>query len=263
MTKLDRWIDQQNAMETPKRVDPTLFAPAEHVHPYLPIGGKAVDSDMLDGLDSTAFGRLASAQTWAGANTFSQPVVLDGYTLPTGRQALSKDAGDSYYSLSNHHHNTQYLGISAQATDSARLGGQLPSYYARASDIPAPYTPPVWQSWTPTATGWSMINLIRACRFRREGNTVYFNVYVYGQSNSTGASISLPPGLPAINITNLYWRGISAGMDNGERLTTPIMWQISPGGTEIFCYSSTTAEGWTASGAKLVAFQGFYETSAT
>lgn len=186
MTKLDRWIDQQNAMETPKRVDPTLFAPAEHVHPYLPIGGTAVDS--------------------------------------------------------------------------ARLGNQLPSYYAKASDIPAE---PTWQSWTPTLTGWSMINLTRACRFMREGNAVYFNVYVYGTSNSTGASISLPPGLPAVNITNLYWRGISAGIDNGVALTSPIMWQISPGGTEIFCYSNLSAGGWTASGGKLVAFQGFYETSAT
>ena len=122
---------------------------------------------------------------------------------------------------------------------------------------------PTWQSWTPTLTGWSMINLTRACRFMREGNAVYFNVYVYGTSNSTGARISLPPGLPAVNITNLYWRGISAGMDNGVNLTTPIMWQISPGGTEIFCYSNLSAGGWTASGGKLVAFQGFYETSAT
>ena len=122
---------------------------------------------------------------------------------------------------------------------------------------------PVWRDWTPTLTGWSTIDLIRACRFRREGNTVYFNVYVYGQSNSTGASISLPPRLPAVNITNLYWRGISGGMDNGANLTTPIMWQISPGGTEIFCYSNLTAGGWTASGGKFVCFQGFYETSAT
>ena len=32
----------------------------------------------------------------------------------------------------NHNHDTTYLGISAQASDSAKLGGQLPSYYEPA-----------------------------------------------------------------------------------------------------------------------------------
>lgn len=159
--------------------------------------------------------------------------------------------------------NAKDITVAPSANNIPRAGANGKLDAGWLPDIPAPYTPPVWQSWTPTLTGWSLINLTRACRFRRDGNTVYFNVYVYGISKSTDARISLPPGLPAVNITDLYWRGISGGMDNGAALTAPIMWQISPGGTEIFCYSNLTAGGWTASGNKLVAFQGFYETSAT
>lgn len=39
--------------------------------------------------------------------------------------------------LEGHHHDTQYLGINAQAKDSAKLGGNLPSYFATHSDMVA------------------------------------------------------------------------------------------------------------------------------
>ena len=45
-----------------------------HDTAYLSKTGKAVDSDKLDGLDSSSFGKLSSTQTWTGNNTFSQAV---------------------------------------------------------------------------------------------------------------------------------------------------------------------------------------------
>lgn len=58
MNKLDRWIDQQNAMETPKKVDLTGYLTETAANSlYLGKTATAADSDKLDGLDSTAFGR--------------------------------------------------------------------------------------------------------------------------------------------------------------------------------------------------------------
>jgi hypothetical protein len=49
-----------------------------------------------------------------------------------------------------HNHNTEYLGLSAQAYDSARLGGQLPAYYAPATHLHAGVYEPVIARGTTT-----------------------------------------------------------------------------------------------------------------
>lgn len=181
MTKLDRWIDQQNAMETPKRVDPTLFAPAEHVHPYLPIGGTAVDS--------------------------------------------------------------------------ARLGNQLPSYYAKASDIPAE---PTWQSWTPTLTGWSGTPIVTA-RYSVHGSTVHFAISVVGTSNSASAWITLPTGLTAANIhTNHEWNG-ACQIAASTNQAAAGRWRIGNNATYISVFKDWDDGSWATTGAKAVKLSGFYE----
>jgi len=43
---------------------PSSFTPAPHSHPYLGENEKAVDSDKLDGLDSTEFGRQSKTNEW-------------------------------------------------------------------------------------------------------------------------------------------------------------------------------------------------------
>lgn len=239
MTKLDRWIDQQNTRETPKPVDLSGYAPSDHNHDttYAPKTHEHAE-----------YVKKTGNETIAGVKTFSSLPVLPTAT-PTTNNAIRKGYADN-----------TYLGITDTAKDSEKLGGVASFNYALKTDLPAE---PTWQSWTPTLTGWAASGRTLACRYSVSGKTVHFTVYVYGTSNGTSAIIGLPYGLNAVNIANLYWRGVSAGMDNGSSLTTPIMWQIAPNGSVINVYSSLAAGSWTSSGNKFVAFEGFYETGAS
>lgn len=75
-------------------------------------------------------GRITSITTTPVASSsnslyFNGDVIGAGLTGTTVTLTLAQS-----YSLSTHNHDSAYLGITAQATDSAMLGGQLPSYYS-------------------------------------------------------------------------------------------------------------------------------------
>lgn len=96
---------------------------------YLGIGAKAVDSDKLDGLDSTAFAQREAANTFTGVNTFTQMVNANGGLSVDGKVVISSDGSTLYengVALSS-----KYLGKNDTAQDSYKLGGIAAVNYAR------------------------------------------------------------------------------------------------------------------------------------
>lgn len=58
----------------------SAFAPASHTHSYLPLTGKAADSDKLDGLDSTAYMRDDGWNTSPGQDANTQPTMKSDFS---------------------------------------------------------------------------------------------------------------------------------------------------------------------------------------
>lgn len=182
--KLDRWIDQQNTHETPKKVD------------------------------------------------------LTGYLTETAANSL-------------------YLGKTAIATNSYRLGGVVANDYALKSDVPPE---PTWQDWTPTLTGWSGTPIVTA-RYSVHGSTVHFVISVVGTSNSTLAQITLPAGLTAANIhANHEWNGACQIYTSQAAAGR---WRIGNNGTYISVNTDWANGSWATTGTKSVQLSGFYETGSS
>ena len=118
---------------------------ADNDHPqYLLTTGKAADSELLDGINSTGFVQTSGDQTIGGVKTFSSlPTLPTG--IPTANQPVRKGYADLAYlsilataqnsdkldgldstafALVGHDHNADYLGISAKAADSDKLDGK-------------------------------------------------------------------------------------------------------------------------------------------
>lgn len=184
MSKLDRWIDQQNTHETPK------------------------------------------------------PVDLSDYLTVTN--------GDA-----------RYLGKTAIATNSYRLGGVDANDYALKSDVPPE---PTWRDWTPTLTGWSGTPIVTA-RYSVHGSTVHFVISVVGTSNSASALITLPTGLTAANIhVNHEWNG-ACQIATSTNQAAAGRWRIANNGSIIYVYKDWDDGTWATTGAKAVKLSGFYETA--
>lgn len=195
MTKLDRWLDQQNTKETPKRVD------------------------------------------------------LSDY--------LTLTQGNLLYATRTHNHDDSYLGKTAQARDSFRLGGVASFNYALKTDVPPE---PKWQDWTPTLTGWSGSPIVTA-RYSVHGSTVHFAISVVGTSNSAWAQITLPTGLKAANIhVNHKWNG-ACQISASTNQAAAGKWQISNNGTYISVYTDWADGTWATTGSKAIQLSGFYETA--
>ena len=58
-----RWVELSTGLHT-------------HTGVYLPLGGKAADSNLLDGLDSTAFARLASANIFSSSQNLQDNLLI-------------------------------------------------------------------------------------------------------------------------------------------------------------------------------------------
>lgn len=80
---------------------------------YLGIDAKSKDADKLDGLDSTAFAQLATANSFTGINSFTQVINANGGIAVDGKTVVSADGSTLYENgaaLSS-----KYLGINAKA----------------------------------------------------------------------------------------------------------------------------------------------------
>lgn len=199
MSKLDRWIDQQNTHETPKKVDLTAFVDLtsnqsvggvktftsipllpssmptlnnqaankayvdsvsvidhgaligleDNDHPqYLLTTGKAADSDKLDGVDSTGFVKTTGTQTVGGTKTFSSIPVLPASNPTTANQAVRKGYADG-----------AYLGINGKAADSDKLDGLDSTAFGRPVFLTTPLTSSSWNYNARSTTAKTLIDL--------------------------------------------------------------------------------------------------------
>ena len=153
--------------------------------------------------------------------------------------------------------NDLYLGKTAIATNSYRLGGVVAANYALKSDVPPE---PKWQDWTPTLTGWSDTPIVTA-RYVVHGNTVHFAISVVGTSNSALALITLPTGLTAANIhANHEWNG-ACQISTSPKQAAAGKWRIGNNGTYISVHLDWADGSWATTGAKIVQLSGFYEVA--
>ena len=117
---------------------------------------------------------------------------------------------------------------------------------------------PVWQSWTPTLTGWSGTPIVTA-RYVVHGSTVHFTVSVVGTSNDEVAWINLPTGLTAANIhANHEWNG-ACQIATSTNQAAAGRWRIGNNGTYISVDTDWADGNWATTGAKAVKLSGFYE----
>ena len=116
----------------------------------------------------------------------------------------------------------------------------------------------VWQDWTPTQTGWTMLpaGVYRYCQV---GKSVTLGISITaGTSNATSASLSLP--IAATSITGVAWRGANGyAVDGGSLITTATCWVVVNGATSIVFYTNMTNGAWTNSGSKRVYCVATYE----
>ena len=113
--------------------------------------------------------------------------------------------------------------------------------------------PTDWVDYSATSTivGWSSFTT-KLIRYRIIGKQLFFQVLINGTSNSTSATFTLP-----FNVTNIGSSGVYRLTNNGA-LGNGI-YDFTIGSSICTCYSSVTASSWTASGTKLIYFQGFIE----
>ncbi|MFM5295128.1 hypothetical protein ACEUAI_12980 [Aeromonas veronii] len=94
---------------------------------YLGINAKAVDSALLDGLASSAYGQLAVANVFSQRATFTQGLRVNGNLSSGGTMVASNGQwfeGGQALTL-------RYLGINGKAADTARLDGLSSGQFAR------------------------------------------------------------------------------------------------------------------------------------
>lgn len=110
-----------------------------------------------------------------------------------------------------------------------------------------------WTDYSATSTivGWSSFTT-KLIRYRILGKQMFFEVLLQGVSNSTAATFTLPNN--NVNINNSYViRIINNGIVNAG------LADISAASNSFTTYSSTTGNTFTASGTKMIWFQGFIE----
>ncbi len=118
----------------------------------------------------------------------------------------------------------------------------------------------LWDTWTPTLTGFSADPASAVYRYRVINKTCYIVVSQpnSGTSNATGFTITLP--FTAATVTGMTWHiTIPLVFDNSVISTTKDTAQISSAGSTITLNKANNASGWTNSGGKRATFQMFYE----
>lgn len=120
-------------------------------------------------------------------------------------------------------------------------------YYSYAS---SPVGFPQWFAFTPgTTTGWSGTPTTTGTKFKIEGRTIFYRLYVSGTSNTTGISVSLPIASSTLSVSAY---GFVRGTDNGAALTVPALTELGSAASTITIYPTLTGGSWTSSGTKTI-----------
>lgn len=112
-----------------------------------------------------------------------------------------------------------------------------------------------WKDYASTPTGWSGTPTV-TFRYFAIGKTILFTVLVDGTSNSASAYLSLPFTAASVNG---WGAACNYTIDNGTPLAAPARWSIDNAQSVVNFYTEFTGTGWTASGRKLIAANGFYQ----
>lgn len=225
MTKLDRWIDQQNTVEIPKKVDLSAF----------------VD--------------LTSNQSVGGVKTFTSIPLLPSSMPTLNNQAANKAYVDSVAGAIDHgaltgledNDHPQYLLTTGKAADSDKLDGLDSTAFLQTHS---------WTSWTPTLTGWSSTTTL-TCRYLKIGKILFFSAVIAGTSNDYSSSFTLPETA----ILTEYTGTMGYCVNNGSALTAAGRYAISQGSNICRAYTDMAAGAWTASGTKRVSVYGWIATN--
>ncbi len=136
--------------------------------------GSGLDSDLLDGKDSAHFEDIAARLGYTPYNA----------TNPAGYQTAAQVTAAASSAVAGAASN--YLPATGTAADSAKLGGQLPSFYATASALGS-YLPAASPSYTGTLTGGTGVVNIGSGQFYKDANG---NVGIGTASPSARLSVS-------------------------------------------------------------------------
>lgn len=110
---------------------------------------------------------------------------------------------------------------------------------------------------TSTIVGWSSFS-IKSIFYKKIGKLVFVTFYIYGVSNSTAVTFTLP--YTSKNDALNYMAAIQA-FDNSVTLTTPGRMRLPNNSNIVTCYSNFASAVWTASNDKAVIGQFWYEAA--
>lgn len=178
-------------------------------------------------------GSVVSHGSLAGLSNNDHPQ----YLLTTGKAADSdkldgKDSTD--FSLATHDHNAAYLGITATAADSSKLGNVAAASYLQ---IPSAST----SNPTPTASSGTFTTVSAACRTTTFGKIRVYSglVYIADKGTADGTlRVPIPSGTPQ-SLGGGKWAGFGHNHDPNKACDV----SLSPSNSylEILLYDGTTA----------------------
>lgn len=114
-----------------------------------------------------------------------------------------------------------------------------------------------WTDYSDTSTivGFASYTL-KLVYYRKIGNTVFVNVNLYGVSNATNVTFTLP--YTAKNVTGCTYYGGAYAIDNGTATAGGLL-GLSPNSSTVSGYSTMAGAAWTGSGTKAIQGQFWYE----
>lgn len=105
-----------------------------------------------------------------------------------------------------------------------------------------------------TVVGWSSF-VNKEISYQLNGNTLFFRAFLYGTSNSTSISFTLPFAATSDISYNSF---TLLGYNNGVLLDVPSLAVIAASSNIVNVYRSNTSHLWTATGAKYITMSGFF-----
>lgn len=207
---------------------------------------------------NTTTGWTASTDTWtyASANSFTISGADRTSTFTPGTRIQATNNSTTFYGTvanSSYASTTTTVSLVANSDYSlANLAITSPSYSYQAN----PQGYPGWFNYTPTWTGFSSNPTPVVSRFSIIGREVQVLIHCNGAgtSNSTSTAITLPT-----NAAQTVFAGFINNFDNGGHLANPGVATANAGTSTLNLYTTTSQNGWTASGGKAVTFSLTYE----
>lgn len=119
---------------------------------------------------------------------------------------------------------------------------------------------PVWQTWTPVFTGFSVDPPVQVARYTQTGKTVTARMRVAdGTSNATTYTVTLPV---AASSDEKQYFAVGPAFNNGTTTpTTPILLVTRTGSITADIFLDMASATWSASGGKHAQFTITYETN--